>query len=80
MAGSGNEATKRVHTAGILGSNEVHIELAVADYGTGLNIQLWKSYSDQFTITLIHPNGNRREVIAPVPGSSQFQMENTTDL
>ena len=80
VAGSGNEATKRVHTAGVLGSREKRIELAVADYETGLNIQLWKSYSDQFTITLIHPNENRREVIAPVPGSNQFRMENTTVL
>lgn len=80
VAGSGNEATKRVHTAGVLGSREERIELAVADYETGLNIQLWKSYSDQFTITLIHPNENRREVIAPVPGSNQFRMENTTVL
>ena len=80
VAGSGNEAAKRVHTSGVLGSREVRIELAVAEYETGLNIQLWKSYSDQFTITLIHPNGNRREVIAPVPGSNRFQMENTTVL
>ena len=80
VAGSGNEATKRVHTAGVLKSGEARIELAVADYETGLNIQLWKSYSDEFTITLIHPNGNRRETIAPVPGSNQFRMENTTVL
>lgn len=80
VAGSGNEAAKRVHTSGVLGSREARIELAVAEYETGLNIQLWKSYSDQFTITLIHPNDNRREVIAPVPGSNQFRMENTTVL
>ena len=80
VAGSGNEATKRVHAAGVLKSGEARIELAVADYETGLNIQLWKSYSDEFTITLIHPNGNRRETIAQVPGSDQFQMENTTVL
>lgn len=80
VAGSGNEAAKRVHTSGVLGSGEERIELAVADYETGLNIQLWKSYSDEFTITLIHPNGNRREVIATVPGSNQFRMENTTVL
>ena len=80
VAGSGNEAAKRVHTSGVLGSREERIELAVGDYETGLNIQLWKSYSDQFTIALIHPNGNRKEVIAPVPGSNQFRMENTIVL
>lgn len=80
VVGSGNEAAKRVHTSGVLDSSEVRIELAVAAYETGLNIQLWKSYSDRFTITLIHPNENRREVIAPVPGSGQFRMEGTTVL
>ena len=80
VVGSGNEAAKRVHTSGVLGSREARIELAVADYETGLNVQLWKSYSDQFTITLVHPNGNRRETIAPVTGSNQFRMENTTVL
>lgn len=80
VVGSGNEAAKRVHTSGVLGSSEVRIELAVAAYETGLNIQLWKSYSDRFTITLIHPNENRREVIASVPGSRQFRMESTTVL
>lgn len=80
VVGSGNEAAKRVHTSGVLGSSEVRIELAVAAYETGLNIQLWKSYSDQFAITLIHPNENRREVIASVPGSRQFRMESTTVL
>lgn len=80
VVGSGNEAAKRVHTAGVLDSREERIELAVAQYETGLNIQLWKSYSDRFAVTLIHPNGNRREVIAPVPGSNQFRMENTRVL
>lgn len=80
VVGSGNEATKRVHTSGVLSSSQARIELAIGDYETGLNIQLWKSYSDQFAITLIHPNGKRREVIAPVPGSNRFRMENTTVL
>ena len=80
VVGSGNEATKRVHTSGVLESSLARIELAIGDYETGLNIQLWKSYSDQFTITLIHPNGNRREVIAPVPGSNRILMEHTTVL
>lgn len=80
VVGSGNEATKRVHTSGVLDSRQQRVELAVGTYETGLNIQLWKSYSDQFTITLIHPNGTRREVIAPVPGSNRFRMESTTVL
>lgn len=80
IAGSGNEAAKRVHTSGVLEAAPVRIELAVADYESGLNVQLWKSYTDQFSIMLIHPGGIRREVIAPVPGSSQVRMGNTRVL
>lgn len=80
VAGSGNEATKPVHTSGVLRDETVRIELAVAAYETGFNIQLWKSYSDSFSIVLAHPNGTRREVVAPVSGSRQVQMEGTTVL
>lgn len=80
VAGSGNEAAKRVHTSGVLNDVPVVIELAVGAFESGLNIQLWKSYTDSFAIELVHPRGDRRERIAPVPGSRQLQMERTTVL
>lgn len=79
VAGSGNEATKRVHTSGMLNREPETIELAVADYETGLNIQLWKSYTDSFSIELIHPGGVLREVIRPVSGSRSSRL-GATDL
>ena len=79
VAGSGNEATKRVHTSGMLNREPETIELAVADYETGLNIQLWKSYTDSFSIELIHPGGVLREVIRPVSGSRSSRL-GVTDL
>lgn len=77
VAGSGNEAAKRVHTSGVLGTENVRIDLAVAEYESSLNVQLWKSYTDDFSVMLIHPRGDRREMIAPVPGTSQVRMGDT---
>lgn len=77
VAGSGNEAAKRVHTSGVLKDTNVRIDLAVADYESSLNVQLWKSYTDDFSIMLIHPRGDRREIVAPVAGSSQVRMGDT---
>ena len=38
------------------------IPFSVSDYESGLNLQLWKSYSDEIEVTLRHPNGT---VIGP---------------
>lgn len=80
VVGNGNEATRRVHTSGVLGEDTVRIELAVAEYEQSLNVQLWKSYADEYTIVLVHPFGMRREVILPIPGANRIQMEDTTVL
>ena len=78
VAGSGNEAAKRVHTSGVLDRQPEIIELAVADYEAGLNIQLWKSYADSFSIELIHPGGVLREVIRPVSGSRTESIQSVS--
>ena len=33
------------------------IPFSVSDYESGLNLQLWKSYSDEIEVSLRHPNG-----------------------
>ena len=38
------------------------IPFSVSDYESGLNLQLWKSYSDEIEVTLRHPSGT---VIGP---------------
>lgn len=40
----------------------VTIPFSVSDYEFGLNLQLWKSYSDEIEVSLRHPNGT---VIGP---------------
>ena len=58
VCGSGNEAGNGIHTRGILGSTRADIvELAIGEYETDLNIQLWKSYADDYGIELVSPSG-----------------------
>ncbi len=35
----------------------ITIPFSVSDYESGLNLQLWKSYSDEIEVSLRHPNG-----------------------
>ena len=63
VIGSGNEGAGAGHYEGRLvqpvpGENGAQVvELSVGVYETGLSIQLWKSYVDQFTVELISPTG-----------------------
>lgn len=62
-AGTGNEGETGGHASGLLRNGEnAEIELAVGEYETSINIQLWKSYVDRFDIYLVHPEG---QVIGP---------------
>ena len=59
IVGSGNEGTSSGHTGGTLSNNQTEvIEFSVSDFTTSLNIQLWKNYWDDFTITLTPPSEN----------------------
>lgn len=64
VVGSGNEGAAAGHTSGRLrlGAPE-QVELSVAPYETGLSVQLWKSYVDEFFIRLRTPSG---QVLGPL--------------
>ena len=48
VAGTGNEGDAGGHTGGWLTEGEEKtLELAIGEYETGTNIQLWKSYVDR---------------------------------
>jgi subtilisin family serine protease len=75
--GSGNEGDSAGHIAGDVRDKNV-AELAVADYETTLNIQLWKNYGDKYSISIISPGGIRN----PLPdnienGKYVLNVENT---
>lgn len=58
VVGSGNEGVSNGHTGGILTNGQSQtIQFGISDFTTSLNIQLWKNYWDEFTVTLIPPVG-----------------------
>lgn len=59
IIGSGNEGASNGHTAGVVDKESHIVELAVAGYETGLNIQLWTYYQDVFNLIITSPGGER---------------------
>jgi len=58
VVGSGNEGASSGHTGGVLVDGQTEtIEFSISDFTPSLNIQLWKNYWDEFTITLTPPTG-----------------------
>ena len=58
VVGSGNEGASAGHMGGILNyTTSQVIEFTISDYTPTLNIQLWKNYWDEFTVTLTPPTG-----------------------
>ena len=79
VVGSGNEGASNGHTAGVALTQKT-VELSVAEYETGLSIQLWKYAQDIMNMTLVSPSGER--VLFQLSGESAAQtirqrLENT---
>lgn len=53
------------------------VELAVGAFETGLSVQLWKSYADEFDIVLIHPGGGQIGPISEQLGTARYQIGGT---
>lgn len=62
IAGSGNEGNSNGHTAGTAFERKL-VELSVAEYETGLSVQLWKFYNDSFRLRIISPGGEEIELL-----------------
>ena len=56
------------------------MELSVAPYETGLTVQLWKHYVDDFSIRLVTPSGNILGPLPPVIGPQTLDYETTRIL
>ena len=79
--GTGNEGDQGGHTGGILQSNQTRdISLAVGEYETTLNLQIWKQYEDDVEIQLLHPNGTLLGPIQPFQGTQRIRMDQTEIL
>ena len=64
--GAGNEGVGAGHASGIVRTGEEQrTELAVQEKEAGLNVQIWKNYTDEMSITLVNPSGVQ---IGPLQG------------
>lgn len=79
--GSGNEGSSAGHYYGRLSEGErTEIEVAVAPYERGINIQLWKNYGDDFRITLISPSMQSYPIPFRQSGTIQTRLDRTRVL
>ena len=79
--GTGNEGTTSGHTSGIMSEGQqVEVELSISPYETGLSVQLWKHYADDFLISLVTPSGMILGPLAPVIGPQNWNYEKTRIL
>ena len=62
--GSGNEADKAVHYGGTIKNAQTDtVEIAVGEYQSSIDIQIWKYYWDDIRVTLISPDGIERVIV-----------------
>ena len=77
VCGSGNEAGKGIHASGMLSGRQTEsVELAVGEYESGFNLQLWKNYSDEYGVELIAPSGERSGNLRTY-GADRVSLDNT---
>ena len=75
-AGTGNEGASAGHVSGRLTQNRA-VELAVGQYESSINVQLWKNFSDRFRIALLTPSGQRIDVPVDRVGRTAVTVEQT---
>lgn len=83
IAGTGNEGVGNIHTSGRIqpGNRQTEtVQFAVAPYETSLSLQIWKSYSDEFDIQIVHPSGQTAGPIQKILGPQRFRMQQTQIL
>lgn len=77
VCGSGNEAGNGIHASGMLSGRKAEsVELAVGEYESGFNLQLWKNYSDEYGMELIAPSGERSGNLRTY-GADRMSLDNT---
>ena len=86
-AGSGNEGASAGHVSGRLSeggpgqpADRQSVELAVGNYESTTNVQLWKNFADSFRVILQAPSGQREEVPMTRPGRTELVIDQTRIL
>ena len=81
LVGSGNEGAASGHTSGTLQMRRTEeVEFTVSSYESSFSIQLWKSYSDQFEVSLQAPSGERFGPFSEELGPARFRYRKTQIL
>jgi minor extracellular serine protease Vpr len=79
--GSGNEGTSAGHREGRVNVGETAAtELSVGAYETAFSVQLWKTYTDVFRITLRSPGGQEFSFSTEKGGEITWEAERTRIL
>lgn len=77
-AGAGNNGGDALHTSGELQmGTSANVEMAVSQYETSLNVQLWKSYVDNFDVFITNPAGERIGPLNERIGTQRFYLGRT---
>lgn len=76
--GTGNEGAARGHTSGFIQQGvEQEVSFAISTYETVMNLQVWKSYVDDFDVSITHPSGRTVGPIQKIQGPQRFRIEQT---
>ena len=76
--GSGNEGTTAGHTAGVFRKGMMtEVQLAVQQREKSFSLQIWKSYVDEVTITIVDPSGNHSGRLEEKEGTQRIQIGET---
>ncbi len=81
--GTGNEGAGSIHTSGRLQEQDGNVnivELSISTYETSLSLQIWKSYSDEIDIIIMHPSGQIAGPIQQFLGPQRFRIQQTEIL
>ncbi len=60
--------------------NMTRIELTVGNYETGLNVQLWKEYTDRYRVIMVSPQGEYFVVDTDQAGRQSYRLGTTEIL
>lgn len=78
VIGTGNEGAARGHTSGYLQQGvRQEIEFAISSYETVMSLQIWKSYVDDYDVSITHPNGRVVGPIQKLQGPQRFVIGQT---
>ncbi|MEQ2575748.1 S8 family peptidase [Mediterraneibacter faecis] len=76
--GSGNEGTTAGHAAGEYRKGMMtEVQLAVQQRERSFSLQIWKSYVDEVTITIVDPSGNHSGRLEEKGGTQRIQIGET---